>query len=117
MWVLSTIFEGLLIHFSMEPVQNSIPSSVTMSDEMRKVCDEEVENLLAKRAITEITDASPGFVCSFFCVSKRNGNWRPIVNSKPLNLFIRYEHFKMESLDSDRFPVREGDWLTKIDLK
>jgi hypothetical protein len=45
------------------------------------------------------------------------GGFRPILNLKPLNKFIRYEHFKMENLQSVRFLLREGDWMVKLDLK
>ncbi|KZR99751.1 Uncharacterized protein APZ42_004269, partial [Daphnia magna] len=31
--------------------------------------------------------------------------------------FIRYEHFKMENLESARFLLRKGDWMVKLDLK
>lgn len=40
-----------------------------------------------------------------------------MVNLKPLNRFIRYEHFIMENLYSARFILRKGDWLAKLDLK
>lgn len=74
--------------------------------------------MLSKRAISEVTDGSSGFVCSFFCIKKKQaGQFRPIVNLKPLNKFIRYQHFKMENLESVRFLVRKGDWLAKVDLK
>jgi hypothetical protein len=39
------------------------------------------------------------------------------VNLKPLNKFIRYEHFKMENLETARFLLRKGDWMAKLDLK
>lgn len=74
-----------------------------MSDEMASVCDAEVNSLLTRRGILEIHDNSPGFICSFFVLQKGKGSWRPIVNLKSLNLFIKYEHFKMENLDSVRF--------------
>jgi hypothetical protein len=44
------------------------------------------------------------------------GGFRPILNLKPLNKFIRYEHFKMENLQSVRFLLGEGDWMVKLDL-
>jgi len=89
-----------------------------MTDEMLLVCDEEVTNLLAKGVITEITDGSFGILCSLFCVPKKEaGRWRPILNLKLINLFIRYEHFKMENLESVRLLVKEGDWLVKLDLR
>ena len=52
---------------------------------------------------------SSGFVCSLFVIPKKTGGFRPIVNLKPLNKFIKYEHFKMENLDSARFIFGEGD--------
>ena len=88
-----------------------------MSDNMQAVCDSEVSNLLLKKAITEVTDGSKGFVCSFLCVPKKSEGFRPIVNLKPLNKYIECEHFKMENLETVRYLVREGDWFIKIDLK
>jgi hypothetical protein len=67
--------------------------------------------------IREITDDSEGFICSLFVIPKKMGGFRPILNLKPLNEFIRYEHFKMENLQSVRFLLREGDWMVKLDLK
>ena len=58
-----------------------------------------------------------GFVCSLFVILKKSGGIWPIVNLKPLNRFIRYEHFKMENLDSARFILRKRDWLAKLDFK
>lgn len=81
-----------------------------MLEEMATVGDGEVKELLAKRAISELTDSSTGFVCSFFCVKKKqSGAFRPIVNLKPLNRFIKYQHFKMKNLESVRYLVRKGD--------
>ena len=60
---------------------------------------------------------SKGFVCSLFVIPKKSGGFRPIVNLKPLNQFIRYEHFKMENLDSARYVLGKGDGMVKLDLK
>jgi hypothetical protein len=66
----------------------------------------------------KIFNNSPGFVCAFFCISKSgDGLFRPIVNLRPLNSCIRYEHFKMENLNSVQSLLREGDFMIKIDLK
>jgi hypothetical protein len=117
-WVLDVVREGLANDFISKPVQKVTPPQITMSAEMSAVCDAEVRELLSKRAISEVTDGSSGFVCSFFCIKKKQaGQFRPIVNLKPLNKFIRYQHFKMENLESVRFLFRKGDWLAKVDLK
>uniref|UniRef100_A0A0P6EQZ6 Reverse transcriptase/ribonuclease h/methyltransferase n=1 Tax=Daphnia magna TaxID=35525 RepID=A0A0P6EQZ6_9CRUS len=116
-WVLKTISNGLKIDFLSEPFQRSSPRDVVMSDEMRAVCQTEIASLLKKGAVKEITDESGGFICSFFCVPKKVDGFRPIVNLKPLNKFIKYEHFKMENLETVRSLVRKGDWFVKLDLK
>lgn len=62
-------------------------------------------------------DGSEGFVYSLFVIPPKMGGFRPIVNLKPLNKFIKYEHFKMKNLQAVRFLLREGDWMVKVDLK
>ncbi|KZS20378.1 Uncharacterized protein APZ42_012950 [Daphnia magna] len=118
LWVLKTVSEGLRLEFTAEPVQKFLPSEITMSEEMTAICDKQVNELLSKQAINEVMDGSDGFVCSFFCIKKKQaGKFRPIVNLKPLNRFIKYQHFKMENLDSVHFLIREGDWMVKVDLQ
>lgn len=56
-------------------------------------------------------------MCNLFAIPKKSGGHRPIINLKPLNRFVEYEHFKMESLKSVKFLVREREWMTKVDLK
>ena len=118
-WVLSTVREGLLIDFVAPPVQKSRPPDVAMSEREEAICEAEVAALLEKGAIRLVTDGSPGFVASFFCIKKPKtvDEFRPIGNLKPLNKFIRYEHFKMEGLDSVRFLLQKGDYMIKLDLK
>ena len=42
---------------------------------------------------------------------------RPVINLRPLNNFLRHEHFKMEGIHVVKDLLRQGDWLTRIDLK
>jgi hypothetical protein len=117
-WVLESVSEGIKLDFVETPKQLSYPRPVAMSADMLRVCDQEVEDLLKKGAIVRVLDSgTDGFICSLFVIPKKSGGFRPIVNLKPLNCFIRYEHFKMENLDSARFILRKGDWMAKLDLK
>ena len=50
-------------------------------------------------------------------VPKKSGSLRPVINLKPLNLFIKKEKFKMETTRSIRKALSPGDWVTSIDLK
>ena len=60
---------------------------------------------------------SPGFYSNVFVVPKRDGGWRPIINLKRLNNYIRCSHFKMENILSLRDVLKKGDSMSKIDLK
>jgi hypothetical protein len=116
-WVLDTVTDGLKIDFISEPFQRSSPREVSMSGDMKVVCQAEICSLFKKGVIEEIKDESARLLCSFFCVPKKMGGFRPIVNLKALNSFVKYEHFKMENLETVRFLVRKGDWFIKLNLK
>ena len=63
------------------------------------------------------SQATPGYLSSLFLVPKKGGSQRPVVNLKPLNQFLPYEHFKMEGIHMVRDLLRKGDFMVKIDLK
>ena len=50
-------------------------------------------------------------------IPKRTGGFRPIVNLKALNKFVRPVHFKMEGIPLLQELIRPGDYFTKIDLR
>ena len=89
-WVLETVKLRMTIEFVKAPRQISAPISVTLSDECFKICDQ-----ITKGAIEPISSSEDWFVSSFFVIRKKSGGFRPIINLKPLNQWIRYEHFKM----------------------
>lgn len=80
------------------------------------LCDEEVDTLITKGAVFEAGEEA-GYISRYFLVPKKGPNeWRPIINLKPLNQFLRYRHFKMEGIVTVRHTVRQGDFMAKIDL-
>ena len=73
---------------------------------------------LDKQAVHQISNGdTPGFISSLFVVPKKDGRNRLVVNLKPLNQFLVYEHFKMEGIHMLKDLLRKGDYLIKIDLK
>ena len=116
-WVLSTVYYGFKLEFiSDPPFQRSIPPNASMDDVQVALCSAEVEALLKKGAVVE-TKEEGGYVSRFFLAPKKGPNeWRPIINLKPLNQFLRYRHFKMEGINTVRHTVRPGDFLAKVDL-
>jgi len=79
----------------------------------------EVKALLQKKAVYRISEYNlqPGFSAIFFLAPKKTGDWRPIINLRPLNFYIRPKRFRMETLATVlRSPIKHG-WATSIDLR
>ena len=118
-WILQTI-QGHHIEFMSPPVQNSWPGMPSLTPPQEKVLDQEMKELLAKKAIHQVQTHTPsngGFISSIFIVPKKDGGNRPVINLKPLNQFLMYEHFKMEVIHMLRDLLKQNDYLVKIDLK
>ena len=57
------------------------------------------------------------FFNRLFLVPKPNNKWRPILDLSKLNLFFKAEKFKMETLETSRTSLQQGEWVTSIDFK
>jgi len=55
------------------------------------------------------------FVSQIFVVPKKDGKFRPVVNLKALNRFMK--HFKMEVVHLLKDLLQKGDWMVTTDLK
>jgi hypothetical protein len=73
---------------------------------------EEVKKLLGKGAIELVPPGQEGqgFYSTFFIVPKKDGGLRPILNLKPLNVYMEKSHFKMETLRSIIQALHVGEW-------
>lgn len=88
------------------------------SEERCRMLEEQVSQMLQKGAIEEVTKlSSPGFYSHLFMVPKSTGGSRPILNLSPLNRYLKPIKFHMESADSIRLAIQQGDWATSLDLK
>ena len=75
-----------------------------------------------KKAIYQVStraEIEKGFESAHFLTPKLHSDekWRPILNLKPLNKYIKYQKFKMEGTHTLRQLIRKNDFMTKIDLK
>ena len=52
-----------------------------------------------------------------FLVPKPNSKWRTILDLSKLNLFLKVEKFKMETPETIRTSLQEGEWVTSVDFK
>merc|ERR1712105_438381 len=90
------------------PVQGRAPAPPNVSEDAAAVLDKEVQGLLAKAAIKEVAPVLGQYVSSYFAVpkSKRTPDkWRPILNLKKFNEFVRHVKFRIEEIKLIR------DWL------
>ena len=118
-WVLQVV-SGYQIQLLDNPVQErpSVQNPHSQTDQI--IIDQEVQELLSKGAVHYAQSSpsqEPGFVSFLFVVPRKDGGHRPVINLKPLNSFIPYEHFKMESIHMLKDLLRKGDYMVKIDLK
>ena len=79
---------------------------------------EALHKLIAKNAVELVKQqTSLGFFNRLFLVPKPNNKWRPILDLSKLNLFLKMEKFKMETRETIRTSLQQGEWVTSIDFK
>lgn len=78
---------------------------------------EAINKLKKIGAISECKVTKDQFISRIFLTLKPNGDKRFILNLKPLNKFIRNEHFKMEDYRTACKLIPRDGYLATIDLK
>ena len=99
------------------PLQNHPPHVPRFASDEIQWITVEVQTMLDKGAIEKTAQSPDQFVDHIFLRPKKNGTFRPVFNLKPLNRFIRYEHFKMEGMQMLSSMLQNGDWMCTLDLK
>ena len=115
-WVLDAV-QGYAIPFTRQPHQPLPPRALGHSSEEEDLLQTEISSMLEKQAIEATTPSGRGFLSTLFLVPKKDGGQRPVINLKPLNRFMRTEHFRIEGIHVLRDLLRAGDWMAKVDLK
>ena len=100
-----------------DPIQNKEPHNIRYSSNERKIISMEISKLLSK-GVLEITHRSPGdFIHNIFVRPKKDGCYRMILNLKPLNEFVDYHHFKMDTFQTALKLIQPGCFMESVDLK
>ena len=108
---------GYKIEFESEPIQQNIPGEIPFSEEQKDIVDAEIQLLLQKGAIVPSYEEQNQFISTIFVVPKGKGKFRPVINLKNLNEFVKYEHFKQETFSVILELVQRNDFFTSIDLR
>ena len=115
-WVLSLIQEGYKLEFETIPSFNGIKETKLPNENM-SILLQEVDTLLQKQAIEKVDhNLNQGFYSTFFLVPKKTGGVRPVINLRPLNMYLRTQHFKMDSMKTVLSLVQKGDYAFSLDL-
>lgn len=118
-WVLGVVSEGYRLEFTSPPPPFHRIRSTPIPVEAAKALAllDEVVSLVKKEAVSRIMDEASGLYSTFFLTTKKSGEWRPILNLKPLNAFIRPRAFRMETLSAVLNVLKQGCWGATLDLK
>ena len=122
LWVLQTVSLGYLLEFTTSPPRPRElphrPTPVPLDSTRRSSLEKEIASLLEKKAVVPFpANTAMGFTSTFFLAPKKSGEWRPIINLRPLNAYIRPKHFRMETLTTVLQTLPQGWWATSLDLK
>ena len=111
--------EGYTLPFRIRPNLTRSPSVVScyVNPHRNSYLLEALHQLIAKNAVELVRhQASLGFFNRLFLVPKPN-KWRPILDLSKLNLFLKTRKFKMETPETIRTSLQQGEWVTSIDFK
>ena len=108
---------GYHLEFDSIPKQTNIQKPPPFSGFEKQLIDNEIVTLKSKNAIKEVSSCSNEFLSNIFLVPKKTGDVRPVINLKPLNVFVQKIHFKMENINTALHTIAPGDYLVSLDLK
>jgi len=111
------VVSGFNVEFLKTPTQRRPPHTPRFCQAEMDALNQEVNRLVSLEVLHQVTMKDVLFLSHPFLRLKKEGSFRMILNLKPLNAFIPYEHFKMETLQSLKCLVKENDFMIKIDLK
>ena len=117
--VVSILKEGYVLPFNLKPPLVRDPMIISgYADPLRNLyLGESVQNLLHKRAIEMVrVRTSLAFYNRLFIVPKPNQKWRPVLDLSALNKFLSAKAFKMETPETIRISLQQGEWVTLLDF-
>ena len=118
--VVQILREGYTLPFRIRPQLTRSPSVISryVNPHRNSYLLEALHQLIDKNAVERVQNPkSLGFFNRLFLVPKPNNKWRPILGLSKLNLFLKVEKFKMETPETIRTSLQQGEWVTSVDFK
>lgn len=113
------IIRGCDIEFTDDmPAQrsNSV-KNIKFNEKEQNIIDNEIDKFLKMGIIDEVESEEGEFISSIFVRPKTNGEYRMILNLKKLNNFVKYHHFKMDTLETAINMVKPKAYMASVDLR
>ena len=112
--------EGYTLPFQTRPNLTKNPTVISyyVNPDKNLYLSDALQQLIDKNAVELVhTEKSLGFFNRLFLVPKPNNKWRSILDLSKLIFFLKVEKFNMETLETIRTSLQQGEWVTSIDLK
>ena len=116
LFILAIIEFGVTLDFIGLPPENSPTVTVFPSVTLPGIA-EELLNLGRNEVFIPTIWTSGSFISPIFTTKKSDGSPQLILNLKKLNCYIRYVHFKVESLGDVLNIIKPGVWMASVDLQ
>ena len=112
--VVSILKEGYVLPFKLKPplVRHPLIVSGYANPNRNKFLREAVQNLVDKKAVEMVR----AFFNRLLIVPKLNQKWRPVLDLSALNKFLSVKTFKMETPETIRVSLQQGEWVTSLDF-
>ena len=117
---LQILKEGYTLPFQTRPNLTRSPTVISCyaNPHRNSYLMEALHQLTDKNAVELVRNqTSLGFFNRLFLVPKPNNKWRPILDLSKLNCFLKVEKFKMETPETIRTSLQQGEWVTSVDFK
>ena len=117
--VVSILKEGYSLPFKVRPPLTRPPLIVSgyANPVKNKHLKESLQALIQKQVVEKvIVPSSLAFYNRLLLVPKPNNKWRPILDLSQLNLYLVPSYFNMETPETIRLSLQQGEWITLLDF-
>ena len=114
--ILETV-SSCYIEFDNAPVQAYAARELKFNETEKIAMNNEIQALLRGGVIEKSVHEPGEYVGHVFSRPKKDGSLRVILNLKPLNEFVTYQKFKMDTRHAAERMLTPGAYMASIDLK
>ncbi|CAK1589105.1 unnamed protein product [Parnassius mnemosyne] len=111
------LLNGSYIPFKLKPPL-ILPNPIVIQSYRTKTSLNMIRQIqsMLKSGVLEQAEPSASFLSTFFLVPKPDGSYRPILNLKQLNRFVKTKPFRLFSHFRVPTFLQHQDWMAKLDL-